>query len=227
MHWISGATPPWISTPCCKVSDAQDFSADLAGAPLLHCTESVPGIATFRGDAAIQSLSERSGHSASRAYRTGFMSTRPNHPPPNKCPQPDIRRETACQGPPVSMMICKLSRNARGRRHPAAPSKTKETTRSVYIAAEANHLFFAWLRSNSNAIANGSHGRSSRSHQAEPAARRRFPIAEVAGFVDVAMAENAGVFAHTKERKPRPGQVTGASRVRNWVPWCLSAPVPQ
>jgi len=30
-------------------------------------------IATFRGDAAIQSLSERSGHSANRAYRTGFM----------------------------------------------------------------------------------------------------------------------------------------------------------
>jgi hypothetical protein len=35
-------------------------------------------IATFRGDAAIQSLSERSGHSASRTYRTGFMSTRPS-----------------------------------------------------------------------------------------------------------------------------------------------------
>ena len=32
---------------------------------------------TFCGDAAIQSLSERSGHSASRAYRTGFMSTCP------------------------------------------------------------------------------------------------------------------------------------------------------
>ena len=31
MHWISGAAPPWISTPCCKVSDAQDFLADLAG----------------------------------------------------------------------------------------------------------------------------------------------------------------------------------------------------
>src|SRR5260370_22533675 len=31
MHWISGAAPPWISTPCWKVSDAQDFSADLAG----------------------------------------------------------------------------------------------------------------------------------------------------------------------------------------------------
>jgi NTE family protein len=30
MHWISGVAPPWISTPCCKVSDAQDFSADLA-----------------------------------------------------------------------------------------------------------------------------------------------------------------------------------------------------
>src|SRR5262249_39322342 len=37
-------------------------------------------IASFRGDAAIQSLSERSGHSASRADRTGFMSTRPNYP---------------------------------------------------------------------------------------------------------------------------------------------------
>ena len=36
-----------------------------------------PGpFASFRGDAAIQSLSERNGHSASRAYRTGFMSTR-------------------------------------------------------------------------------------------------------------------------------------------------------
>ena len=35
-------------------------------------------IASFRGDAAIQSLSERSGHSASRVYRTGFMSTRPS-----------------------------------------------------------------------------------------------------------------------------------------------------
>ena len=35
-------------------------------------------IASFRGDAAIPSLSERSGHSASCAYRTGFMSTRPN-----------------------------------------------------------------------------------------------------------------------------------------------------
>src|SRR5687768_10183960 len=33
--------------------------------------------ASFRGDAAIQSLSERSGYSASRAHRTGFMSTRP------------------------------------------------------------------------------------------------------------------------------------------------------
>ena len=38
MHRISGAAPPWISTSCCKVSDAQDFSADLAGTPLLHCT---------------------------------------------------------------------------------------------------------------------------------------------------------------------------------------------
>src|SRR5215207_6623753 len=36
-------------------------------------------IASFRGDAAIHSLSERSGHSASRAYRTGFMSTRPSY----------------------------------------------------------------------------------------------------------------------------------------------------
>ena len=36
--------------------------------------------ASFRGDAEIQSLSERSGHSASRAYRTGFMSTRPSLP---------------------------------------------------------------------------------------------------------------------------------------------------
>ena len=34
-------------------------------------------IASIRGNAAIQSLLERSGHSASRAYRTGFMSTRP------------------------------------------------------------------------------------------------------------------------------------------------------
>jgi hypothetical protein len=30
------------------------------------------------------------------------------------------------------------------------------------------------------------------------------PIAELADFVDVAMAENAGVFAPTKEKKPRP-----------------------
>jgi hypothetical protein len=34
--------------------------------------------APFRGDAAIRSLPEQSGHSASRVYRTGFMSTRPN-----------------------------------------------------------------------------------------------------------------------------------------------------
>jgi len=34
-------------------------------------------IATFRGDAAIQSLSERSGRSASRAYRTGFYEYAP------------------------------------------------------------------------------------------------------------------------------------------------------
>ena len=32
--------------------------------------------------------------------------------------------------------------------------------------------------------------------------RCAFSIAEVPGFVDVAMAENAGVFAHTKEKKP-------------------------
>ena len=43
-----------------------------ATAPILDSTK-----ATFRGDAAIRSLSERSGHSASRDYRTGFMSTRP------------------------------------------------------------------------------------------------------------------------------------------------------
>ena len=35
-------------------------------------------IASLRGDAAIRSLPEQSGHSASRAYRTGFMSTRPS-----------------------------------------------------------------------------------------------------------------------------------------------------
>jgi hypothetical protein len=35
-------------------------------------------IASLRGDAAIQSLSEQSGHSARRVYSTGFMSTRPN-----------------------------------------------------------------------------------------------------------------------------------------------------
>jgi hypothetical protein len=34
--------------------------------------------ATFHRDAAIQSLSERGGHSASRADSTGFMSTRPS-----------------------------------------------------------------------------------------------------------------------------------------------------
>src|SRR5207253_1851706 len=33
--------------------------------------------ASFRGDAPIRSHSERSGHSVSRAHRTGFMSTRP------------------------------------------------------------------------------------------------------------------------------------------------------
>jgi hypothetical protein len=38
-------------------------------------------IASFRGDATIQSLSERSGHSASRDCRTGFMSTRPSQVP--------------------------------------------------------------------------------------------------------------------------------------------------
>jgi hypothetical protein len=35
-------------------------------------------IATFRGDAAIRSISGQNGHPASRAYRTRFMSTRPN-----------------------------------------------------------------------------------------------------------------------------------------------------
>jgi len=39
---------------------------------------SASGIASFRGYATIRSLSERSGHSTSRAYRTGFMSPRPN-----------------------------------------------------------------------------------------------------------------------------------------------------
>jgi hypothetical protein len=34
------------------------------------------------------------------------------------------------------------------------------------------------------------------------------PIAEVAGFVDVAMAENAGVFAHTHERKEAPARAS-------------------
>jgi hypothetical protein len=33
--------------------------------------------ATFRGDAAIRSVSERSGHSTRRLYSPGFMSTRP------------------------------------------------------------------------------------------------------------------------------------------------------
>ena len=33
--------------------------------------------ASFRGNATIRSLPERSGHSANCAYRTGFMSTRP------------------------------------------------------------------------------------------------------------------------------------------------------
>jgi hypothetical protein len=37
-------------------------------------------VASFRGDATIRSLSERSGHSASRADRTGFMRTRPRTP---------------------------------------------------------------------------------------------------------------------------------------------------
>ena len=36
-------------------------------------------IVSFRGDAAIQSLSERSGHSGNRAYRTRFRSTRLVH----------------------------------------------------------------------------------------------------------------------------------------------------
>lgn len=40
-------------------------------------------IATFRSDAAIRSLSEGSGHSASRDYRTEFMSTRPSDYNPN------------------------------------------------------------------------------------------------------------------------------------------------
>ena len=36
-------------------------------------------IASFRGDAAIRSLPEQSGHSASRANRTGFMTL--SYPP--------------------------------------------------------------------------------------------------------------------------------------------------
>jgi hypothetical protein len=35
-------------------------------------------IVTFRGDATLRSLSERSGHSASRDWKTKFMSTRPS-----------------------------------------------------------------------------------------------------------------------------------------------------
>jgi hypothetical protein len=50
---------------------------DRIGSSVLRLlTAAIGNIASFRGDAAIRSLSERSGRSASRAYRTRFMSTR-------------------------------------------------------------------------------------------------------------------------------------------------------
>src|SRR6516162_6888504 len=50
-----------------------------------------------------------------------------------------------------STVICRLSRNARGRRHPATQNNIKETTSSAYIVADASDLFVVWLRSNSKA----------------------------------------------------------------------------
>src|SRR6516225_2781034 len=50
-----------------------------------------------------------------------------------------------------STVICRLSRNARGRRHPATQNNIKETTSSAYIVADASNLFFVRLRSNSKA----------------------------------------------------------------------------
>src|ERR1700676_590579 len=55
-----------------------DTTESLFGSHFKRLLQQNRHIATFRGDAAIQSLSERSGHSASRTYRAGFMSTRPN-----------------------------------------------------------------------------------------------------------------------------------------------------
>ena len=40
-----------------------------------------------------------------------------------------------------STVICRLSRNARGRRHPAMQNNIKETTSSAYIVADASDLF--------------------------------------------------------------------------------------
>src|SRR5262245_66263103 len=50
-----------------------------------------------------------------------------------------------------STVICRLSRNARGRRHPATQNNIKETTSSAYIVADASDLFVVRLRSNSKA----------------------------------------------------------------------------
>ena len=40
-----------------------------------------------------------------------------------------------------STVICRLSRNARGRRHPATQNNIKQTTSSAYIVADASDLF--------------------------------------------------------------------------------------
>jgi hypothetical protein len=40
-----------------------------------------------------------------------------------------------------STVICRLSRNARGRRHPATQNNIKEANSSAYIVAEASDLF--------------------------------------------------------------------------------------
>src|SRR5262245_44805169 len=40
-----------------------------------------------------------------------------------------------------STVICRLSRNARGRRHPTTQNNIKETTTSAYMVADASDLF--------------------------------------------------------------------------------------
>src|SRR6266436_7127 len=60
------------------IGDAPRHSSTAKFADRSYCYVCKWHFASVRGNAAIRTLSERSGHSASRAYRTGFMGTRPS-----------------------------------------------------------------------------------------------------------------------------------------------------